>query len=277
MSEPERILSAGAQFALDLMTAATHAKGHGLPDTRAAEIANDFAQDMRDLACTVAASTTRTYEDGLREAANKVRSRCPVWPPDGPPNTEAQIINDTLCDAYYAIEEILALLPTDEPSDLEQRADIEAETARMGVLDAAPAHTGVKALAWEYHQTTYTHRDIEARTSEERPAAEFWEANPPHLAIRYSIMRLVYGGMKGPQKYRLEIGGKEHQFDTLEAAKAAAQSDYEARILSALEPGTVAQAARVLLDNMDIVERVTGGIFAVQMQAALRALSGDDQ
>jgi len=35
-----------------------------------------------------------------------------------------------------------------------------------------------------------------------------------------------------------------------ETAKAAAQADYEARILAALEPVTVQEAARVLLDAM---------------------------
>jgi hypothetical protein len=44
--------------------------------------------------------------------------------------------------------------------------------------------------------------------------------------------------------------GKCGEHGSEEAAKAAAQADYEARILAALEPVTVQEAARVLLDAM---------------------------
>ena len=63
---------------------------------------------------------------------------------------------------------------------------------------------------------------------------------------------LVAGSYSGGSSYMIDTRGKRptimkgltfaQQFDTLEAAKAAAQADYEARILSAVDAVPVAQA-----------------------------------
>ena len=59
-------------------------------------------------------------------------------------------------------------------------------------------------------------------------------------------------------------------YETEEAAKAAAQADYEARILAALEPVTVQEAARVLLDAID-----DGEVWRVYMNAMTPILRAD--
>jgi hypothetical protein len=55
----------------------------------------------------------------------------------------------------------------------------------------------------------------------------------------YYVWALEWGKIEGPK------------MASADEAKAAAQADYEARILAALEPVTVQEAARVLLDAYD--------------------------
>lgn len=88
----------------------------------------------------------------------------------------------------------------------------------------------VKPLVWEdwsaKHRTNYT-------------------ADTPFG--RYGVMQFHFPDMH----FKIEPPtGKPFIADTLGAAKAAAQADYERRILAALEPApvTVGEAARVLLD-----------------------------
>lgn len=98
-------------------------------------------------------------------------------------------------------------------------------------LSALPPCDGVKELEWS--ETTETWRDSKDEYRE-KPAADFWDARPPHL-ISYQIMRMTDERFAKPgEKYRLQMGRQEICFDTLEAAKAAAQSDYARRIRSAL-------------------------------------------
>ena len=100
----------------------------------------------------------------------------------------------------------------------------------------AAAGLRVKPLEWEYDVTTWGKRQKDG-TSIEMPSADHWTAPTILLRGSYSIIRLVDERLvnKDEQPFRLGLGKGEVKFSTLEAAKAAAQADYEARILAALE------------------------------------------
>lgn len=129
--------------------------------------------------------------------------------------------------------------------------------------DLAPDPLGavkVKPLVWGYH-----------------PAGTI--AAPPtgHAYI-------IDTRMKG-RVYSVKGFNPEREFGSLDEAKAAAQADYEAHIMAALEPVpaevTVQEAAKVLLDQpYSVMERAFDAMEARQgegsdriMAAALRALS----
>lgn len=118
---------------------------------------------------SVALKTARAegFAQGIEAAKKVVRSCCPTWPPDGPPNMEAQIINDTLCDAFYAVDELLYPTPpvddhktqvhdhqagltlTDEHQA--PQADPVGEAARVAELEEA---LGPFASAWRIAKAT---------------------------------------------------------------------------------------------------------------------------
>ena len=100
------------------------------------------------------------------------------------------------------------------------------------MLTAISQRQRVKPLVWEHDATTYFDRESKA----EKPSAEFWTAETNLVIGRYSIMLLVDDRAKRRTEYYfLAIRAKEFRFISLEDAKAAAQKDYEVRILSALE------------------------------------------
>lgn len=73
-------------------------------------------------------------------------------------------------------------------------------------------------------------------------------------------------------------------FETIERAKAAAQADYESRILSALEPATItpAEAAKVLIGGESgtpkvVYDACSNRVKAYKFIAALRAIAGDKE
>lgn len=113
--------------------------------------------------------------------------------------------------------------------------------------------TRVKKLEW---------REVEV------PKANAWAASPT-TGISYWITSYR------SEEYVLE--GRcfpTLSYPTLEAAKGAAEADYEARILACLEPPTVAEAARVLL-NSKTVKALEADGRQVDFSAFLRALAGE--
>lgn len=65
-----------------------------------------------------------------------------------------------------------------------------------------------------------------------------------------AVAKTTIGTYNLSQNFRLCFpNGSYRRYETEQAAKAAAQADYEARILAALEPVTVQEAARVLLGH----------------------------
>ena len=115
----------------------------------------------------------------------------------------------------------------------------------LALLDApAPAGVTVKPLVWGYH-----------------PAGTI--AAPPtgHAYI-------IDTRMKG-RVYSVKGFKPEREFGSLDEAKAAAQTDYEARIMAALEPApagvTVQEAAKVL---QELVTCVEDGCYCSEMKMA---------
>ena len=102
----------------------------------------------------------------------------------------------------------------------------------IAYMPAAPAHpvaVKVKPLVWEYHPSG---------TIAAPPTGQAYIIDTRTKGIAY----FVKGVYPSPQ------------FDTVDDAKAAAQADYEARILAALDvqPITVQDAARLLLGAMEM-------------------------
>ncbi len=106
-------------------------------------------------------------------------------------------------------------------------------TATEGPAAECPYRGGRRVKALEWH-------DFDGRGAK---ASAF-------LLVSYLIVQWSDGQFE----LSVSVPGHSSSFDgarfhpTLEAAKAAAQANYEARILACVEPPTVAEAARVLLD-----------------------------
>lgn len=100
----------------------------------------------------------------------------------------------------------------------------------------------IKPLEWEYH-----------------PVGIMAAPSTGHAYIFDTRMKGHFRSIKGFNPQR--------DFDTLDEAKAAAQADYERRILAALEPApvTLAQAARVLLDEWMHGEGPLGDLVCYSM------------
>ena len=136
------------------------------------------------------------------------------------------------------INEILARY--DIPSDVYDR-DARIDAACVMLAQAAIAalepmdKPRVKPLAWS-----------DPAPPDETCRYDYITAETPFGSVRLE--------WKGWKDYDAPCGhtpwGEFVIGDTLDEAKAAAQADYEARILAALEPVTVQEAARVLLDAM---------------------------
>lgn len=110
---------------------------------------------------------------------------------------------------------------------------------KAALTSALPFLTGVKVKALEWH-------DLDGFST------------APSDLVRFSVIKIHNG--KGDTSWRLERNGRfSSKYDTLEAAKSAAQADYEARILSAIEvdPSPRAQA----------LEEAEGAIDELRLQA----------
>jgi hypothetical protein len=128
-------------------------------------------------------------------------------------------------------------------SDIDCKARAEAAEARLRELEAALPALKVKSLVWE--DWSARHRtNITALTK----------------FGRYSVVQLHFPEMH----YKIESpDGKTFSADTLEAAKAAAQADYEAAALSALDlPATEEARAHKQADEAFAQYRrgFTGGV-----------------
>lgn len=101
---------------------------------------------------------------------------------------------------------------------------VDPQQVETALTAALPFLQGVKVKALEW--TRY----------EDSDASEAWEANTP-----FSGCYVIKRGLSG---YTLTTPDADEEYDTLEAAKASAQADYEARIRSAIEvaPSPRAQA-----------------------------------
>jgi hypothetical protein len=104
------------------------------------------------------------------------------------------------------------------------------ETALLALRSATPM-PGVKALEWR-----------EFATSRHDYGHGVWDANGPWTT--YSIWDCFEGGFDDEDRYYARAISKS--FHTVEAAKAAVQADFEARILSAL----TTPPAREVSDDM---------------------------
>lgn len=106
----------------------------------------------------------------------------------------------------------------------------------------------VRELEWEFTLTTYGHK-VAPGNFEERPSCEFWEAKTILMRGPYRISRLVDDriGRLGPEPYRLDTARGELKSPTLEAAQAAAQADYTARILAALDLDALAREVEAMV------------------------------
>ena len=104
-----------------------------------------------------------------------------------------------------------------------------------------------------------------------------WQRNGDHHAGGYGYVIRKVGS-----RYTLTVRNNHGQnFDTIEAAKAAAQADYEARVMAALEPATPLNDPRVkaLVEALKEAERMlkhygsrdAGGM--AQIKAALEAIA----
>ena len=108
------------------------------------------------------AARAEGFAQGIEAAAKAIRSRCPIWPPDGPPDMASQIVNDTLCDAFYAVDELSPTPQADQPGyvspiygilvELSTQADPVKEAAMS--LAALAANEASKAIC-KFPQPNY--------------------------------------------------------------------------------------------------------------------------
>jgi hypothetical protein len=136
-------------------------------------------------------------------------------------------------------------------------ASLEAELAEARVQP--PAQGRVKPLEWEEMTATKAMRSI-------------------CIVGTYCIAHYRGGVFRW---WRVGVGTKHDASGVLEA-QAAAQADYESRVLSCLEPRpvTVQEAARVLLDHLRIQpvsDAIEGNVSISRFAAALRAIAQEEE
>jgi len=102
-----------------------------------------------------------------------------------------------------------------------------AREALQAALPFLPVQGAVKKLAWNEYE-------------DEQGNPDRWDAEASSFGVFYSI-EIQHDGYR--VVFDHEAVGAIGVFDTLDAAKAAAQADFEARILSALEPSAARELA----------------------------------
>ncbi|KRA58219.1 hypothetical protein [Rhizobium sp. Root651] len=135
--------------------------------------------------------------------------------------------------AYVCAADMELLSRTPEGLDLSISPRPRPELGmNMALYAAHPAPSvAVKALEWETDTLTATKDGVEF------PSSHYWTAkhHVPGLLLGWEISRFVDERFpKVTRSFVLRSGKTEKEFATLEEAKAAAQADYETRILSAL-------------------------------------------
>lgn len=137
-------------------------------------------------------------------------------------------------------------------------AELDALKAEVERLKAQPAQSvKVKPLVWN-------------ADNEARPSGCFYAIWGDYRSFKISCNGVVLGGVL--------YGAYQQTYHTVDAAKAAAQADYETRIMAALDvqPLTVQDAARVLLtarEQGQIDVEAVKLFLKGQPAAALRAIA----
>ena len=137
---------------------------------------------------------------------------------------------------------------------------VDPKQVETALTAALPFLQGVKvkALTWDHHDGNYP----------------TWRAYGHSFEFE-AVIDKGRARMYGDFPLRINGNMSKEKFDTLEAAKAAAQADYEARILSAIEPApsqraqALEEAARAA-EAMDEIYDSKVGSYAA---AAIRAIS----
>lgn len=147
---------------------------------------------------------------------------------------------------------MLALAEANVPVDVQEcllrgydKMDVPPNALKSALTAALPFLQGVKVKALAWH-------DLGGFST------------APSGFARYSIIKVHNG--KGDMSWSLEINSRfSSKHDTLKAAKTAAQSDYEARILSAIEPSPSPRAQALEEARRQAIEDVLGALTAHEL------------
>lgn len=117
--------------------------------------------------------------------------------------------------------------------EAEEASKLASEIVRLRALSVPQVR--VKQLVWLASTMTA------AVEGEEKPAAHYWTARHHVVGFMrgWEISQFVDERFpKVSRRFTMHIRGVATEFDTLDEAKAAAQSDYEESVISAIEPDT---------------------------------------
>lgn len=92
----------------------------------------------------------------------------------------------------------------------------------------------VKPLAWAYDCLEVDIWNKDKTECRRVPSSEHWIASPKHMRNDYGIIKIVDPRAKVPPGVTLTIGMKDTRYPDVESAMAAAQADFERRVMSFL-------------------------------------------
>ena len=219
------------------------------------------------------AERIKALEDALRPFADFGAARGFDRLPDHLPMTHGSSMAGKYVTARDFKEAHETLAASQPAPDCHQPDLVTSDSSQP----AQPVPVKVRPLVWERHKGgCFTLKSMKSADN---------GCDVVYYAERANPSGHVVSTVTKPGYFRCVIEnriGANSEFGCIEAAKAAAQADYEARIMAALDvqPLTVQDAARVMLTAMERAQidmETLKLLFNGQPTAALRAIADGQQ
>jgi hypothetical protein len=93
----------------------------------------------------------------------------------------------------------------------------------------------VKKLQWSHDILTVDVWNDDRTERKSVPSSEHWSAAPRFLASDFNITKIVDPRVKRKLGVTLNIGMKDHTYPDVDSAMAAAQAEFERRVMTFIE------------------------------------------
>ena len=93
----------------------------------------------------------------------------------------------------------------------------------------------IKKLQWSFDVLDVEIWNDDRTECKRVPSSEHWNAHPKFLASDFGIVKIVDPRLKKKVGVTLSIGRKDYRYPDVDSAKAAAQAEFERRVMSFIE------------------------------------------